>query len=416
MTERWPRTRLRSGAAALLLAAAGGCAETDYGSAARDPLRMPDTAEVAERSGYLSRNYLRSGNGYREAVAARIDELARLPMTEDAAVEVALLQDRGFRLLLNEYWVQRPSFVTAVAETMADAEDARHIEWKVLGQILSRSVTDRWNQAFAEEYLEAAGTVLGTAAAARQAYYGAVAAAQLATMFDRVLEAHAAAATLANEQYRSGTTSRLDQARQHLAYAKTFKASVQARTEAVAKREALNRLLGLYGPATSWALPDRLPDLPEERPVLGDVEAYAATHGLAAQTAQAGPRQLEIGATMRSEVRQAYIRMLAAYDIARYQRDVILPLTQIILEEMQLTYNAMLDDVYELLDATRGQIEAGQDYVATLAEFWAASADLAHKLGGRPPEGAPAAATAPAVVAAEASTPRGGAASPLGVN
>ena len=401
--ERWSR---RAGAAAaLLLAAAGGCANAEYGSAARDPLRMPDPAEVAERSGYLSRNYLRPASAYREAVVARIGELAERPMTEAAAVEVALLQDRGVRLLVNEYWGLRPSVVAAVAETAADAEDARPVEWKILGQILAKSATDRWNQDFAEEYLDAAGTVLHTATVARQAYYGAVAAAQLSTMYNRVLEANAAAAILANEQYRAGTTSRLDQARQHLAYAKTFKASVQARTEAVAKREELNRLLRLHGRGTTWALPDRLPDLPEERPVIEGVEAYAVEHGLEAHAGSAGPRQLEVGATMRSEVREAYVRMLAAYDIARYQRDVILPLTQIILEEMQLTYNAMLDDIYGLLDATQGQIEAGQDYVVTLAEFWAASADLAHRLGGRLPEGTPGVGGTAAAVVATGATP-----------
>ena len=94
---------------------------------------------------------------------------------------------------------------------------------------------------------------------------------------------------------------------------------------------------------------------------------------------------------MRSEVREAYSRMLIAYDIAKYQRDVVMPLVQVALEETQLNYNAMLSDVYELLGTTREQIEAGKQYVTTLAEFWVARATLAHKLGGRWPEDTPAA-------------------------
>ncbi len=78
--------------------------------------------------------------------------------------------------------------------------------------------------------------------------------------------------------------------------------------------------------------------------------------------------------------------MLTAYDIAKHQRDTVVPLTEVALGEMQLNYNAMLEDVYELLDATREQIEAGREYVETLAEFWVAHAELTQLLGGRLPE------------------------------
>jgi outer membrane protein TolC len=289
--------------------------------------------------------------------------------------------------------------VRDVAERVASAEDPRPVEWKMQGELLSRSTTNRWRTEFGEEYLGTAEAMTATAAEARTAYYEAVAAAQIAAMFDQILDAEKAAAELANEQYRAGTTSRLDQARQHLAYAETFKEAAEAKRDAVATREALNRLLKLWGPQTSWVLPDRLPDLPATRPELGDVETYAATHGLAAYAGRASPAQLTAGATLRSEVREHYHRMLTAYDIAKHQRDVIVPLTEVALGELQLNYNAMLLDVYELLDATREQIEAGKDYVTTLAEFWIAYAELTQLLGGRLPE--PVATT----TAAAAATP-----------
>jgi cobalt-zinc-cadmium efflux system outer membrane protein len=56
----------------------------------------------------------------------------------------------------------------------------------------------------------------------------------------------------------------------------------------------------------------------------------------------------------------------------------------------------MLEDVYGLLEATREQIEAGTEYVTTLAEFWIAHADLTQLLGGRLPEPQTATATAAA--------------------
>jgi outer membrane protein TolC len=354
---------------------------------------MPGLAEVAERTQYGAYHYLRPLSGYQEAVAARIGELSEAPMTEAAAVEIAVLQDPGVQSLLLQWpnYRFRPSFVEAVAETATNPEDPGSLEWRILGEILSQSSTRRWDRSFGEEYLRAANMVVDAAARARTAYYEAVAAAQLAAMFEEVLQADQAAVTLANEQYRSGTTSRLDQVRQHLAYAEAMKAGAEARREAVGKRETLNRVLNLHGTDTAWPLPDRLPDLPPARPVLGDVEAYAVTNSPTAYVSRASTAQLKAGIIMRSEVRDAYSRMLVAYDIAKYQRDVVMPLVQVALEETQLKYNAMLGDVYQLIDTTREQIQAGKEYVATLAEFWVARADLAHKLGGRWPEDSPAA-------------------------
>lgn len=398
MTKTAGRARfpLRAAALALLL---GGCAAAEYGSNAYDPVRMPGTAEIAERTQHRGYNYLRPVSGYREAVAARIAELSKAPMTEAAAVETALLQSNDVQDLMLEHWAQRPSFVAAIAERAGSPDDTRPAEWKLLGELVSRSRTPRWRLEFGEEYLGTAETVLDAAMHARVAYYEAVAAAQLSAMYRQTLEAEKAAAELANEQYRSGTASRLDQARQHLAYAETFKTAAQAEQDAVAKREELNRLLKLWGEQTAWPLPDRLPDLPAQRPDLGDVEAFAATHSVAAYAGRADPAQLEAGATLRSEVREAYHRMLTAYDIARHQRDTVVPLTELALQEMQLNYNAMLEDVYELLDATREQIEAGREYVETLSEFWVAHAELTQLLGGRLPD------TPAATAKAEAAAP-----------
>ncbi|WP_159713279.1 TolC family protein [Geminicoccus flavidas] len=378
-----PLSRSAATLAALLLLT--GCAGNQYASNAFDPQRMPGTAEVAERTQHRDYHFIRPTSAYQEAVDARIAALAASPMTEAAAVEVALLQDDAVQDLLREYWVLRPGFVTATTVAVGDGQDPRTVEWKVLGELVSRSRTQRWDRAFGAEYLAAVEAILDAAAHARTAYYGAVAAAQLAAMFDQALEAETAAAELVNEQYRAGTVSRYDQAQQHLVYAKTYKEAAEAKRDAVAAREALNRRLELWGEQTAWALPDRLPDLPNARPELGDVEAFAITQSPAAYIGRASTEQREAGALLRSEVREAYHRMLTAYDLAKYQRDVVVPLTDTALTEMQLNYNAMLDDVYGLLEASNVQIEAGRDYVTTLTDFWAAHAELTQKLGGQLP-------------------------------
>jgi outer membrane protein TolC len=204
-------------------------------------------------------------------------------------------------------------------------------------------------------------------------------------MSDRILEAAKATAELANEQYRSGTLSRLDQARRQLAYAGIHKEAVAARQAAMAAREALNRTLRLSREQTDWALPERLPDLPAERPTVAEVESLALRNRPEALGAGIEDSSAPLGARIAAEARDAYARMLTAYDTARFQRDQVLPVAQVVLEETQLHYNAMLEDVYALIEAAEVTIDAHKDYVEDLAAFWIAHAALSDAVGGQLP-------------------------------
>ena len=64
----------------------------------------------------------------------------------------------------------------------------------------------------------------------------------------------------------------------------------RARQQAQAEREALIRLLGVWGADTGFQLPERLPDLPKDRPELQQIEAYALRNRL---DIQAGKLQVE---------------------------------------------------------------------------------------------------------------------------
>ena len=92
----------------------------------------------------------------------------------------------------------------------------------------------------------------------------------------------------------------------------------------------------------------------------------------------------ETAVNARSEVREAYANYRSAYDIARHQRDEIVPLRQRIAEENVLRYNGMLIGVFELLADARMQIASVNSAIEALRDFWIAQADLDMALIGKP--------------------------------
>ena len=113
-------------------------------------------------------------------------------------------------------------------------------------------------------------------------------------------------------------------------------------------------------------------------------------------------RAAETAVNARSEVREAYGAYRSAYDIARHQREEVVPLNQRIAEENVLRYNGMLIGVFELLADARTQIASVNGSIQALRDFWLAQADLDMALIGKP---SLAAAAGPAM-AAEAAAAR----------
>ena len=107
-------------------------------------------------------------------------------------------------------------------------------------------------------------------------------------------------------------------------------------------------------------------------------------------------RAAETAVNARSEVREAYLGYRSAYDIARHQRDEVVPLNQRIAEENVLRYNGMLIGVFELLADARNQIASVNGSIQALRDFWIAQADLDMALIGKP---SLAAAAGPAIAA-----------------
>lgn len=109
---------------------------------------------------------------------------------------------------------------------------------------------------------------------------------------------------------------------------------------------------------------------------------------------QAVNRAAETAINARSEVREAYGAYRSAWDIAKHQRDEVVPLKQRIAEENVLRYSGMLIGVFELLADARSQIASVNVAIDALRDFWIAQADLDMALVGKPNLATAAAASA----------------------
>lgn len=97
---------------------------------------------------------------------------------------------------------------------------------------------------------------------------------------------------------------------------------------------------------------------------------------------QAFNRLTEKAVNIRSEARDAYRVYRSAYDIAaHYQREVV-PLRDIISEEMKLRFSSMQVDVFALLTEARQRIAVLRAAIDAKREFWLAQSELKTVVNG----------------------------------
>jgi outer membrane protein TolC len=95
-----------------------------------------------------------------------------------------------------------------------------------------------------------------------------------------------ASAELAGRMAKAGNMNQLDLSREQVYHAETQAALARAGKQAVAAREKLTRLLGLWGKDAQYSLPDHLPDLPQAPAQLQDIERIAIEQRLDVQAAK----------------------------------------------------------------------------------------------------------------------------------
>ncbi|MBS0245955.1 MAG: TolC family protein [Proteobacteria bacterium] len=240
------------------------------------------------------------------AVRARVARLLAKPLSADAAVQIALINNRGLQAAYNALGVAdavrvqqslppRPSFELTRLAGAAEVELERQIVGNILALATLPARTEIANVRFRQAQLTAALETLRTAAEARRAYYRAVAAQQIVKLFKDAGGASATSSELSQRMRDSGAMSKLDQSRQQVLHAELSADLTRAELRASSERERLIRVLGLADERLSLRLPSALPGLPARPPTLQAAEQKALDERVDLQTAR-----LEVEAVAKS--------------------------------------------------------------------------------------------------------------------
>nr|WP_017677257.1 TolC family protein [Pseudomonas chengduensis] len=222
----------------------------------------------------------------RGQIEARVAELLAEPLSLDAAVQLALLNNRGLQASFDELGIGEAERVQAgrlpnPGFSYGRLEKGREVEYERglhlnLARLIALPLTSRLEgQRFEQLQRQTSLAVFDLASETRKAWYQAVAAEESLVYARQVLDAAEAGAELARRMAAVGNFSKLQQAEQQNFYAEAGIGLLQAEQARVRSREQLTRLLGLWGEQLDYRLPERLPALPKNADELPDVERLA---------------------------------------------------------------------------------------------------------------------------------------------
>ena len=222
----------------------------------------------------------------RDSVARRVAELLARPLAADDAVQIALLNNRGLQADFAELGIAEADMVSASRlpnpgfsfkrnKRGDEIEIERGLHFNLVRLLTLPLAAKMEARRFELAKGAAATAAIRLAVETRKAYFNAVAAEEKVRYMRNVREVAEASAELARRMASVGNWSRLQQAREQGFYADAALNVARAEQARVRSREALTRMLGVWGTQPAFTLPERLPDLPnapDERP---DIEQRA---------------------------------------------------------------------------------------------------------------------------------------------
>ena len=221
-----------------------------------------------------------------EVAGATVRRLLGRTLTADAAVQTALLNNRGLQAAYDELAIADADRVgqslppnPTFSWRRIQAGLALESEMQLVADIIALATLPARSELAAERFhqaqLRAAEETLRVAHEARRAYYQAVAARELVHFLTESRSAAEAATQLAARLGETGAVNKLDQAREQVFYADLTAQLATARQREASEREALIRAMGLWGTSLDFKIPNALPPLPHRVQTLAGIEVDA---------------------------------------------------------------------------------------------------------------------------------------------
>lgn len=327
-----------------------------------------------------------------------VRNLLRKPLTINAAVQIALLNNRSLQAtfeeiglsaaeLRNAGTIPNPSFNLSIrfpdkAPSGTDLEYGAAIDFLRLLMLPLR-------KRVAKEQLEAttlrvADETLELVAQVKSAFYSVQASQQLLERLKLISEASSVALELAQRQHEAGNITDLALAQQLTAYSRSRIEVAQTETEIRQQREKLNRLLGLWGNKTNWELTGSLPDVPESDLSVNGLERLAISQRLDLQAQYLGVTSLvralgltksfrfigalnfgvdsERGSDSRTITGPTFVLELPIFN----QRQAAINRSEVALRQQQRKFEALAIDVRSRVRELRDQLSSQRE----LARFY----------------------------------------------
>jgi cobalt-zinc-cadmium efflux system outer membrane protein len=212
-------------------------------------------------------------------------QLLDKPLDANAAVRVALLNNRPLRARLRELGVERGELIQAgllenpsiEAELLPERDTRMELraEYDVMSFVLMPMHKKAAQHDLDSARLDAAGDVVELGYRVRAAFYALQASEQAHRIAQRSLDALAAGRDAAEALLEAGNLPQLDASSQIAAFERARITVAQLELEVAERKEAVQRLLGLHGALTQWSIATELEPAPEESSLAEDLEARA---------------------------------------------------------------------------------------------------------------------------------------------
>ena len=233
----------------------------------------------------------------RDSIERRVAELLAAPLTPDAAVQVALLNNRGLQADFQDLGITdaervqagrlpNPGFSVGRLTRGTEVE----LEWGLhfnLARLLALPLVGRMEaRRFEQVQGRVTMNVLALATETRKAWVHALATEETVRYMRQVKQVADASTELARRMEQVGNFNKLQRAREQGFSADAALNLARAEQAQRSTRERLIRLLGAWGEQTQFKLPERLPELPKETLDLPDIERVAIAQRLDVQGAR----------------------------------------------------------------------------------------------------------------------------------